>query len=72
MVTETTNSGEEASIAFITNEHHEKNAWWYRDELEVVNSLPYLLANNLPHPFGRGRADVEIFFGKGKVNRWID
>lgn len=49
------NSSQCANIKFIgartTDEH---NAWWSADQLEVVDSLPYLLARTMRHPFGDG------------------
>lgn len=64
LVTETNDNGEQVSITYIETNVYEKNAWWRSSELEVVNSLPYLLARQLRHPFGAGLADVDTAFGK--------
>ena len=55
--------GRQASISFIGPSLGERNAWWDEDELEVIDSLPRLLASCTKHPFGKGKADVETFFG---------
>lgn len=60
-VTETNNNGKRASINFIGNAK-EHNAWWDESELEVIDSIPRMLAMALYHPFGDGKKDVEIFF----------
>lgn len=63
-ITETLNGGKEASITFINglNIGGEKNAWWPERDLEVIDSIPRLLANATCHPFGHGKEDVEKFF----------
>lgn len=69
LVVETNDGGKMASVAFVYIPEEVsilKNAWWDKSELRVVNNLPYLLANNLYHPFGRGREDVEKFYPKEK------
>lgn len=40
-----------------------KNAWWNEDELEVIGSLPLLLARTMCHPFGDGCIKAEEHFG---------
>ncbi len=63
LVTETNECGRSAAISFIgENTTSEHNAWWDRDELEVIDSLPRLLATNTKHPLGRGEGDVKQFF----------
>ena len=64
LVTETNGDGEEISLDYIEQNVYEKNAWWNSSELTVVNSLPYLLARRMRHPFGTGLKDVEYAFGK--------
>jgi hypothetical protein len=63
-ITETNNNGKEASINFINtlNPEHEKNAWWDKKDLIVIDSIPRLLANATYHPFGEGEKDVIKFF----------
>lgn len=52
-----------ACIDFIgTNLTQERNAWWYEEELQVIDSLPHLLARELAHPFGRGLEMADKFF----------
>ena len=54
----------EVSITFINPEHgEERNAWWREEELKVINSLPYILANGIRHPFGKGQITVKKHFG---------
>jgi hypothetical protein len=59
-ITETNNNGQTASINFIgdTNKEWEKNAWWDLGELEVIDSIPKMIAMATCHPFGQGREDV--------------
>lgn len=38
------------------------NAWWNPECLEIVDSLPNLLARKIAHPFGNGRGMVDSFF----------
>lgn len=66
MIGETNDEGEQASIWYIYRSPgcNNKCAWFYKNELEVIGSLPELLARGLAHPFGKGRSDVEKFFGK--------
>ena len=49
-----------AHIEFLGGGNHdeERNAWWYEDELEVIDNLASLLARNLVHPFGTGRSQA--------------
>lgn len=51
-------------ITFINPEHGgERNAWWREEDLKVINSLPYILANGIRHPFGKGQITVKKHFG---------
>ena len=63
-VTETNDGGEIASIDYINgcNPGNEHNAWWRENELEVLDSIPRLIANATYHPFGTGEKDVKKFF----------
>ncbi|KKN20176.1 hypothetical protein LCGC14_0938350 [marine sediment metagenome] len=63
-ITETNDDGQKASINYINglNIGHEHNAWWDKEELEVIDSIPRLLAGATCHPFGDGKADVVKFF----------
>lgn len=45
----------QASITFIGPSKGEHNAWWSEDELQVIDSLPRILAVGLCHPFGAGK-----------------
>ena len=66
LVNETNGDDEsvEVSITFINPEHgEERNAWWREEELKVINSLPYILANGMRHPFGRGHITAKKHFG---------
>lgn len=64
IITETNDKGGSASIEFIGNLRvgNDKNAWWRRAELTVVDSLPKILARTMYHPFGRGGEDVKHLF----------
>ena len=54
----------EVSITFINPEHGEEyNAWWKEEDLKIINSLPYILANGMRHPFGKGLITVKKHFG---------
>lgn len=66
LITETNSHGLQASISFIgkQNRDNEKNAWWDEKELEVIDTLPHLIAVNMCHPFGRGREDVEEYYSR--------
>ena len=59
-ITETNDNGQKASISFIgdTNKAREKNAWWSLGQLEVIDSIPKMLAMATCHPFGVGHRDV--------------
>jgi hypothetical protein len=59
-ITETNNHGQTASINFIgdTNKEGENNAWWSIEQLEVIDSIPKMIATAMCHPFGKGREDV--------------
>lgn len=59
-ITETNDNGQQASISFIgdTNKGGEKNAWWNLGELEVIDSIPKMIAMATCPPFGQGREDV--------------
>ena len=63
-VTETNCNGTEASINYIgnTNPKSERNAWWDKNELIVIDSIPHMIATATCHPFGKGDIDVERFF----------
>ncbi len=51
LVTEVNSSGD-SSIIFLEEGIYEKSAWWSYKELEIINTLPNLLAKGLAHPFG--------------------
>ena len=54
----------EVSITFINPEHgRERNAWWKEEDLKIINSLPYILADGMRHPFGKGYITVKKHFG---------
>jgi hypothetical protein len=59
-ITETKDNGQTASINFIgdTNKEWEKNAWWDLGELEIIDSIPKMVATAMCHPFGQGHKDV--------------
>lgn len=63
-ITETTGGGKLASINYIgdLNAGDERNAWWSKSELEVISSIPKIIAQATAHPFGSGKVDVEKFF----------
>ena len=63
-ITETNDSGKQAVVTFIGDlrKEQDRNAWWGKEELEVIDSIPCLLANATAHPFGRGKDDVKLFF----------
>ena len=63
-VTETNNNGQEVSITYIGNLNpgKEKNAWWNKKELKIIDSLPRMLALAMCHPFGYGKKDATKFF----------
>lgn len=63
-ITETNDEGKQASIKYIgdLNPGNERGAWWDESELEVIDSLPKMIAMATAHPFGRGKDDVERFF----------
>lgn len=55
IIQEVSDSG--ASIEFIgevSKFNREKNAWWEASELQIIDSLPNLLARTMSHPFGTG------------------
>lgn len=60
IITEVGGSG--ISIDFIGPSNGEKNAWWVRGELEVIDNLPNVLARNMAHPFGSNKRTVDTFF----------
>jgi hypothetical protein len=64
VICETNNCGEEASIWFIgeQNPDSERNAWWNKKELIVIDSVPHLLGMCMCHPFGIGKKDVEKYY----------
>lgn len=41
-----------ASVEFLRAFRGEKSAWWSDDQLEIIDSLPDLLARTLRHTFG--------------------
>ena len=63
-ITETNDNGQQASINFIgdTNKGGEHNAWWNLGELEVIDSIPKMIAMATCHPFGKGKEDVLLNF----------
>lgn len=63
-ITETNDNGKQASINYINglNIGNEHNAWWDEEDLEVIDSIPRLIADATCHPFGRGAEDVKAFF----------
>ena len=63
-ITETNDNGQQASISFIgdTNKAREKNSWWDLGQLEVIDSIPKMLAMATCHPSGQGREDVLLNF----------
>ena len=63
-ITETNDNGQKASINFIgnTNKEGEHNAWWNLGELEVIDSIPKMIAMATCHPFGKGKEDVLLNF----------
>jgi hypothetical protein len=65
LIKETNNNGEQASIDFVGggNPSGEKSAWWSKEELEVIDSLPHMLARSTCHPFGSGEKDADKFHG---------
>ena len=42
-----------------------KNAWWNPDELEIVDSLPNLLAREMAHPFGNNKSSASEYYPIG-------
>lgn len=62
LIVETNNNGTEASINYIINPAQEHNAWWMEYQLELITTLPRLLAESMYHPFGKGKKDVEELF----------
>lgn len=66
LVTEISGSGT-ASLMYLGggNPTHEKNAWWAEGSLEVIDSLPHLLAVMAAHPFGDGRRAADAVFRVG-------
>lgn len=72
IISETNNGGSQASINWLGPSTREKNAWWREDELEVVNSLPRVLAMMTAHPFGRGKQDVDRVFPNAESRKPID
>ena len=63
-ITETNSNGKKASISYINNLNigKERNSWWNENELEVIDSIPRLIAEATCHPFGKGSEDVKKFF----------
>ena len=54
VVTETNRGGTQISIDFLNNMNpaREHNAWWSESELEVLDSIPRILANAMCNGFG--------------------
>ncbi len=50
IITET--DGEKAAVKWLDNPCPQYNAWWNKSELQVINSLPRILAKAILHPFG--------------------
>ena len=66
LVSETSEDNESilVAITFINPEHgKERNAWWNEEDLKVINSLPYILADGMAHPFGKGQIIAKKYFG---------
>lgn len=63
-ITETNNEFKSASVDFIKtlSKRNDKTAWYYESELEVIDSIPRLLAKAMAHPFGSGVGDAEKAF----------
>lgn len=63
-IVETNGSGKQAAINYIGNLNpgRERNAWWYEKDLEVISSIPKMLAEATAHPHGQGGDDVKLFF----------
>lgn len=51
------------AISYIGPWGGERNAWWKESELEVIDSLPSLLARTICHPFGDGEIKAKEHFG---------
>ena len=64
--TNTSQGRRQASIVHIGGTGQEKSAWWNECELTVIDSLPYLLARKMAHPFGSGDDDADRFFRPSK------
>lgn len=69
-IKETNNGGKTASIDFINglNVANEHNAWWSEGDLEIIDSIPRMLADAMCHPFGSGSDDVKLFYNKNQTN----
>ena len=50
---------------------YEQSAWWKEEELDVLGSIPVVLANAVAHNMGTNRSQGEKFFGskKGRQKR---
>lgn len=68
IISETNHNGNEASIRFIGggNPNGEHNAWWDKEDLLVIDSLPHLIGSMTLHPFGNGEKDLERYYGVEK------
>lgn len=44
------------SIDYLDNPAHEKNAWWFPEQLTVLGNLPALISKAMCHPFGTNQA----------------
>jgi hypothetical protein len=65
VVIETLRDGKQGHINFIKGcDFGEHLAWWDESELTVIDSIPFILASAMKHPFGCGQDDVDKFFGE--------
>lgn len=64
LITETSDKGKSASVLFLQNQKPtgEKNAWWDEGELEVLDSIPRMIAVSMVHPFGVGETEANQNF----------
>jgi hypothetical protein len=65
VVTET--DGHKARIAYIRglDKKRQHNAWWSENELDVIDSIPRILADELSAPGGSGFQAGDQFFPVG-------
>lgn len=71
MIVEVSTNGPEfkAAVEFI-GRPKEKFAWWYKNEFEIIDSLPDLLSRNLKHPFGVGSLQPFALKNRKEENGW--